>query len=182
MKSNPEPKSHTDYRAARKAFIAACEAAHADPIARVHPKISGPDGKPLFIDSVALGPRAAKKAVLIIADGAAASAAATALLQGGVILPKDTRLVVVHAFDPFSFAGTSQTDPEWSLAMMRAVAVEDLARVTDLTVLAFGAPIEGLTGFRPSQPSGGRLAIKPIAAKTGLKTLRKIVADELSRL
>ena len=155
--------------------------AHADPISRVHPKIAGPDGKPLFIDSVALGPRAAKKAVLIITGGAAASAAMTALLQGGVVLPKDAKLVLVHAFDPFSFAGTSQSDPDWSLAMVRAVATEDLARVTDLTVLTLGVPLEGLTGVLTSQLSRAQLAFKQIVAKTDLKTLRKIATDELSR-
>jgi predicted amidohydrolase len=33
-----------DYRAARKAFIQACEHAHVDSIARVHPSIAAPDG------------------------------------------------------------------------------------------------------------------------------------------
>ena len=177
-----EPNSHTDYRAARKAFIAACEKAHADPISRVHPKISGPDGKPLFIDSIALGPRTAKKAVLMIADGAEASAAMTALLQGGVVPPKDARLVLVHAFDPFSFAGASDKDPDWSLAMVRAVATEDLARVTKLAVLVFGMPTENLAGAFSPRLSGDRVAFKQIGPKTGMKALRKTVTDALAGL
>jgi len=114
-------------------------------------------------------------------DGAAASAAVTALLRDGVILPKDARLVLVHAFDPFSFAGTSQSDPEWSLAMMRAVAVEDLARVTDLTVLACGVPAARLADFHTPQTPKVRLVFKQVDAKPGMKMLRKIVTDELAR-
>ena len=177
-----EPNFHTDYRAARKAFIAACEKAHADPISRVHPKISGPDGKPLFIDSIALGPRTAKKAVLMIADGAEASAALTALLQAGVVPPKDARLVLVHAFDPFSFAGASDRDPDWSLAMLRAVATEDLAQVTKLAVLVLGMPAEGLAGALPPRLSGPRLVFKQIGEKTGAKALQKMVTDAFAGL
>jgi hypothetical protein len=177
-----EPNSHTDYRTARKAFIAACEAVHADPISRVHPKLPGPDGKPLFMDSVALGPRAAKKAVLLIADGAAASAGATALLQGGISLPEDARLVLVHAFDPFSFAGASGKDRQWSLAMLRAIATEDLAQVTNLTVLTLGTPEDGLADVLAPSRSKSRLAFKQLDAKIGVNPLRKMVADELFRL
>jgi Protein of unknown function (DUF2817) len=182
MANNPEPNSHTDYRTARKAFIAACEKAHADPISRVHPKISGPDGKPLFIDSVALGPRTAKKAVLVIADGAEALAVLTALLQTGAAPPKDARLVLVHAFDPFSFAGAPDRDPDWSLAMLRAVATEDLAQVTKLAVLVLGMPVEGLAEAFPARLSGPRLVFKQIAEKTGAKTLQKTVTSALAGL
>lgn len=177
-----EPNSHTDYRTARKAFIAACVTAHADPISRVHPKLSGPDGKPLFIDSIALGPRTAKKAVLLIGDGAAASAAMTALLRGGINLPADARLVMVHAFDPFSFAGASGQDRPWSRAMLRAIATEDLAQVTELAVLTLGLPEDGLSDVPTPRRSGTRLVLKQIDAKTGLKALQKIVTDELSGL
>lgn len=182
MPNNPEPNSHTDYRMARKAFIAACEAAHADPISRVHPKLSGPDGKPLFIDSVALGSRTAKKAVLLIADGAAASATMTALLRGGMNLPADARLVMVHAFDPFSFAGASGRDRPWSRAMLRAIATEDLAQVTEMTVLTLGLPEAGMSDIPSPRRSGIRLALKQADANTGIKALQKMVAGELSRL
>ena len=177
-----DPNSHTDYRAARKAFIAACEKAPADPISRVHPKISGPDGKPLFIDSIALGPRTAKKAVLIIADGAEASAVLTALLQAGIVPPKDARLVLVHAFDPFSFAGAPDKDPDWSLAMVRAVATEDLAQVTKLAVLVLGMPAVGLAGAFPPRLSGPRLVFKQVAEKAGAKALQKTVTAALAGL
>jgi Protein of unknown function (DUF2817) len=182
MKDNPESNSPTDYRTARKAFIAACAAAHADPISRVHPKISGPDGKPLFVDSIALGPRMAGKAVLLIADGARASTAMTGLLQGGVALPQDVRLVLVHAFDPFSFAGAAGKDRDWSLATVHAIATEDLARVTALTVLLLGMSEDDLANaLMPNRP-GMRLAFKQIDAKSGMKTLQKAVSGELSQL
>ena len=113
MPGNPEANSQPDYRAARKAFVAACEKARADTISRVHPSRTGPDGKPLFIDSVALGPRDAKKALLVIANSAAASSAMTVLLQGGVTIPDGVRLVLVHALDPFAFMGVPG-DPAWS--------------------------------------------------------------------
>ena len=154
MPQNPEPRSHANYRTARKAFIKACDKVHADAISRVHPKLPGPDGKPLFIDSVALGPRRAKKAALVIADGADASEALTALLEAGVAPPEDARLVLVHAFDPFSFAGAIGKDRDWSLAMLRDIATEDLAKVTDLTVLALGTTEGRLAEFLTSQRPG----------------------------
>ncbi len=158
MTRDPEANFVRDYRDARKAFIKACEIAHVDSIARVHPGASGADGKPLFIDSAALGPRDARKAVLVIADGAGASTALTALLAG-LSLPKKTRLVLVHAFDPFSFAGAEGQDRQWSLAMLRAIAREDLAQVTDLTVLMLGAADEDLAEVFAARAAGkqGRL-------------------------
>ena len=62
----PDP-SESLYRSARRAFIAACEAAHVDTVARLHPS-RDKDGKPLFMDSAALGPRLAQRAVLAIAN------------------------------------------------------------------------------------------------------------------
>jgi hypothetical protein len=130
-----------DYRILRRAFIAACEARGLDAIARVHPA-RGPDGKPLFLDSVALGPRDATKALLVVTTDAAGSRLLTALLQDGVTPPPGARLVLVHALDPAAFAGAA-SDPAWSAAMLRAVVTEDLAKaphpvVMDLT----GAPDE----------------------------------------
>jgi hypothetical protein len=180
MPQNPEPRSHANYRTARKAFIKACDKVHADAISRVHPKLPGPDGKPLFIDSVALGPRPAKKAALVIADGADASETLTALLEAGAAPPEDARLVLVHAFDPFSFAGASGKDPDWSLAMLRDIATEDLAQVTDLTVLALGTTEDRLAEFLTSRRPRIRLDLKQLSAKSGIKTLRKMLADAFS--
>src|SRR5215472_8050413 len=96
--------SETIYRAARRAFIAACEAAHVDSIARLHPA-KDKDGKPLFMDSAALGPRLATRAVLMIANDPAGSAILVDVLKTPPPLPAETKLVLVHALDPAAFAG-----------------------------------------------------------------------------
>ena len=109
MTTNPERYFPADYRQARRAFIAACEAAGADAITRAHPTARGPDGKPLFIDSTALGPRDAKRALLLISgthgvEGYFGSAVLTGLLREGVRPPEGARLVLVHALNPYGFA------------------------------------------------------------------------------
>src|SRR3569623_425090 len=101
MRGQPEsPESQTSYRTARRAFIAACEKAHVEAVARLHPA-RGPDGKPLFMDSAAVGPRHAAKAVLVVAYDASGSALIIELLAGKftAALPADTQLVLVHALD-----------------------------------------------------------------------------------
>lgn len=121
------------YRDARRAFIAAAEAAHVDTIARLHPRM-GKDGKPLFMDSAALGPRLATRAVLAIANEVAGSVLATALLKAKVPLPPDGRLVLVHAADPAAFPGVPDM-PDWALQMLSSVSTEDLSRVQGLGLL-----------------------------------------------
>ena len=96
--------SESAYRAARRAFIAACQTAHVDSIARLHPA-KDKDGKPLFMDSVALGPRHATRAVLVIAADVTGSIIMADLLKGGLAPPEDARVVLVHALDPAAFAG-----------------------------------------------------------------------------
>jgi hypothetical protein len=140
------------YRDARKAFIAACEHAHGGSIARVHPTALSPDGSHLFIDSVAFGSREAANALLVItgANGEAGllgSRVLAALLESEVMPLPGTRLVLVHALNPFGFAWGRQTnedglaldDPRagrsWSFAMLTAIATEDLARTLKLLVL-----------------------------------------------
>ena len=142
--------SESIYRAARRAFIAACEAAHVDPIARLHPS-RGPDGKPLFMDCAALGPRLAPRAVLVTANDAAGSAVMVALLKQKPVPPKDGRLVLVHALDPAVFAG-AKSDAAWPAAMLAAVATEDLSRVRELAVLPL---------IRAENPQGALAATLP---------------------
>jgi len=142
MPTGPEsPDNRKTYRAARRAFIAACEKAHIDTVARLHPS-KGPDGKPLFMDCAALGPRHAPRAVLVVGYGAADSELLVRLLKD-VAPPKDARLVLVHAFDPAAFAGV-QGDAAWPSAMLGAVATEDLSRVRNLAVLALSRADENL--------------------------------------
>src|SRR6188474_2967799 len=140
MPTRPESPRMT-YRAARRAFIAACENAHIDTVARLHPS-KGPDGKPLFMDCAALGPRRAARAVLVVGHDAAGTDLLIQLL-GTVSAPKDARLVLVHAFDPARFAGMPG-DAVWPSAMLGAVAVEDLSQVRNLGVLPLGRNGGGL--------------------------------------
>jgi hypothetical protein len=135
------PDYPSTYRAARRAFIAACEAAHVDTVARLHPA-KAPDGKPLFMDCAALGPRRAAKAVLVAGYDASGTDILIALLREST-LPADARLVLVHALDPALFAGVAG-DPVWPATMLTAVAAEDLARVRILGILALGQPGESL--------------------------------------
>ena len=88
------------YRQSRRDFIAAAALAGSDAIARVHPAL-GPDGKPLFCDSAAFGPRDGTRGLLLLVD---ADGAVTAFLTTGFVLPKGARLVAVHAPDPFAAA------------------------------------------------------------------------------
>lgn len=142
MPTGPEsPDNRKTYRAARRAFIAACEKAHIDTVARLHPS-KGPDDKPLFMDCAALGPRHAVRAVLVVGYDAAGSELLVQLLKD-IVPPKDARLVLVHAFDPAAFAGVPG-DPAWPPAMLGAVATEDLSRVRNLAVLALDRADEGL--------------------------------------
>lgn len=118
------------YRAQRRAFITACEAAKVETIARVQPG-AGADGKPLFTDTAALGDRLAERATLVLGNGAKSTAAQIALLK--LPPPPGDRLVLVHALDPAHFGGPA--DPAWALSILTAVATEDLSRVTMLVLM-----------------------------------------------
>lgn len=145
-----------DYRGARRAFIAACEKAGVDSIARVHPA-KGVDGKPLFMDSAALGPRLAKRAVAAIAQDLSGSRILTALLQKPITPPDGMRVVLVHALVP-----TGAERDDWLRASLQAVATEDLSRVRDLAVLALGEDRKDLE-IRPPQPDSVIHILPPAA-------------------
>ena len=121
-----------NYRQGRRDFIAACQTAGADAISRVHPA-RGPDGKALFCDSAAFGPRDAVRGLLLIAgpDGSV-----THILAQGFGLPKGARLVAVHALDPHARAwGRPGAPAGWPQKTLAAIAAEDLSRVKTLAVL-----------------------------------------------
>jgi Protein of unknown function (DUF2817) len=153
-------RGQKSYRAARRAFIAACEAAHVDPVARLHPA-KAPDGKPLFMDCAALGPRRAAKGVLVVAHDAAGTDMLTDLLRK-TAPPPDARLVLVHALDPAAFAGVAG-DPAWPPAMLGAVATEDLSRVRDLAVLALGKRDESLKPALQARLPNAAISVLPPA-------------------
>ena len=100
-----------DYRKARAAFIAACERAGLGVITRVHPSASGPDGKPVFMDTAVIGPRESGTALLLISgthgvEGYFGSGVQTGLLREGLAkrLKKGAKIVLLHALNPFGFA------------------------------------------------------------------------------
>jgi Protein of unknown function (DUF2817) len=159
MGSEPE----SIYRGARRAFIAACEAAHVDAIARPNPAKS-PDGKPLFMDCAALGPRHAPRAMLVVAEGAAGAGLLIGLLS--LSPPSDARLVLVHALDPAAFAGV-QGDPGWPPAMLAAVAAEDLSRVRDLAIMALDGDGEHLKSVLGMRMPGAKIRLLPAPAEIG---------------
>ncbi len=126
-------------------------------------------------------------------------------LEGGAPLPADTRLVLIHALNPFGAAwgrgenedGHSLDRPgseaSWSFAMLRAVLTEDLARVTKLRVLelalasrthvadANGGVLAGiLKTFRPAADI--RTARLSLAPDEALATGRAVVARALADL
>ena len=179
MPSKSETPNPPDYRTARKAFIAACVKARADTISRAHMGKSGPDGKPMFIDSVALGSRGAKKAVLVIANDIHASIAVTALLQGGLAVPDHMRLVVVHAPDPFAFMDVPG-DSGWSQAMLKAIATEDLSRASDLVILGCGIAEDELPAIFPTDRRI-RIIFKSMDTRTDPARMRRAVKAELAR-
>src|ERR1700710_1058648 len=110
---SPHPEEHfpADYRSARHAFIAACEQAGVDVIARVHPDVKGSGGKPLFLDTAVIGPRDAKKALLLMSathgvEGYFGSGVQTGLMREGLAgrVPKGSKIVLLHALNPYGFS------------------------------------------------------------------------------
>ena len=161
MRSDPgSPQNHLSYRAARRAFIAACEKAHVETVARLHPG-KAPDGKPLFMDCAAIGPRRAVKAALVVSYDSPGSETLIALLAE--TLPPDTRLVLVHALDPAAFAGV-EGDPAWPAAMLGAVATEDLSHVRHLAILALGRHDETLKTALQTHLPQAQITVLPQAA------------------
>ena len=108
---NPEGHFPADYRQGRHEFVAACEHANIDVISRVNPDVQGRDGKPLFLDTAVIGPRDAKKALLLISathgvEGYFGSGIQTGLMREGLAerAPKDTKIVLLHALNPYGFS------------------------------------------------------------------------------
>ncbi len=100
-----------DYRSARSAFIGAAESARLGVTSRLHPHATGADGKPLFLDTAIIGPREAKKALLMISathgvEGYFGSGVQTGLLREGLAarIPPGAKAVIVHALNPYGFS------------------------------------------------------------------------------
>jgi len=110
---NAEPEAHfpSDYRAARAAFLKACQAAGLSTLTRVHPQAKGRDGHALFLDTATIGDRNAKNALLLISgthgvEGYFGSGVQTGLLRQGLLTraPDDAKIVLLHAFNPYGFS------------------------------------------------------------------------------
>jgi hypothetical protein len=108
---NPAQHFPADYRSARAAFIEGAEAAGLGVTSRPHPQALGADGKKLFADTTTIGPRDAKKALLMISathgvEGYFGSGVQTGLLREGLAqrLPQGAKAVIVHALNPYGFS------------------------------------------------------------------------------
>jgi hypothetical protein len=98
-----------DYRSARAAFLDACGAADLGTTARVHPDATGRDGRALFLDTTVIGEREAQNALLMISathgvEGYFGSGVQTGLLRRGLPAPKGSKIVMLHALNPYGFA------------------------------------------------------------------------------
>jgi len=109
--TNPQDHFPADYREGRANFVAACEAAGLSVTARVHPRETGRDGKPLFLDVATIGERAAKSALLLISgthgvEGYFGSGVQTGLLREDLArrAPKGAKIVLLHALNPYGFS------------------------------------------------------------------------------
>lgn len=111
MSKAPEAHFPADYRAARHAFIEACESADLGVTSRVHPDAKGRDGKDLFLDTTTIGPREAEHALLLISgthgvEGYFGSGVQTGLIREGLAarVPKGGKIVLLHALNPYGFS------------------------------------------------------------------------------
>jgi hypothetical protein len=104
-----------DYRTGRSAFLNAAAENGLGVTSRMHPAAAGRDGGSLFLDTVEIGTRAAAKALLVISgthgvEGYFGSAAATAFLHGRPDAPAGTKIVLLHALNPFGFSWDRRGD------------------------------------------------------------------------
>lgn len=159
MHADPESYFPRDYRQARRGFIEAAQLRGIDVISRVYPTARGPDNKPLFLDTAALGPRDATRALLLLSgtngmEACFGSGVQTGLLREGLTPPEGARIVLVHAFDPYGFAWSGRPEAGdsaaarlgWSLAMLEAILTEDLRQVRKLTAIDLRTGSDGPGG------------------------------------
>jgi Protein of unknown function (DUF2817) len=100
----------SDYATARANFLAACKEAGLGNVTRLHPSAKTRDGKSLFLDTATIGERDAQTALLLISathgvEGYFGSGVQTGLLREGRLrAPKGTKIVLLHALNPYGFA------------------------------------------------------------------------------
>ena len=108
---DPQEATHyaPNYAEARMQFLAAATLAGAALANLVHPQ-RGPDGGELAIDLAWLGPREARRVLVLISgthgvEGYQGSAAQIGFLQNTArALPADTAALLIHGLNPYGFA------------------------------------------------------------------------------
>jgi len=101
----------TSYPEARAKFLAACDAAGFTLEALENPDALGREGEALFSDVASKGPADASNVLLVTSgthgiEGYCGSGCQTALVREGAfgVLPDGTRVLLVHAVNPFGFS------------------------------------------------------------------------------
>ena len=104
------------YEEARRLFCVTARQHGAEMSSYSHPALEGPAGEELAVDVACFGQACASKALLIVSgthglEGFLGSAAQIAWMKAwsGRELPADTRVVLVHAINPWGFAHLSRT-------------------------------------------------------------------------
>lgn len=99
------------YATARRAFLAAAGAAGATTAESLRSPHPGPQGAPLFVDAIRLGPPDAARLLVLISgthgvEGHCGSMIQTHLLDSGTLArrPDDMAVLLIHALNPYGFA------------------------------------------------------------------------------
>ena len=110
MQSDATSYFSADYAGARRKFLEAAQAASARMTSYLHP-LPGPRGEELATDVAEFGPANGRQALFVCSathgvEGFSGSAIQTGLMREGWPdrLPGGTRLILIHAINPFGFA------------------------------------------------------------------------------
>lgn len=171
--SDPFP---ADYRSGRRAFLSA--AVGLDTITRMHPQATGRDGKPLFVDTVVLGPRGAEDALLVLSgthgvEGYFGSGVLTAVLRENRFADGAQRIVLVHALNPFGFSFDRRAD-ENNIDINRNFV--DFARVPENPDYDRLADAVALADLSDAHLAAADAALNAFAARHGEEALQTALA------
>jgi hypothetical protein len=119
--SGQSPVDHSaafrpDYNSHRRRFLELCSQRGLQTRTLVHPR-TGPAGEPLATDLARIGPRSAKRVLMLVSgthgvEGFCGSAIQATLLSEIAEPPPETAVVLVHALNPFGFAWLRRTDAD----------------------------------------------------------------------
>lgn len=115
LKMNYDALFSQDYFEAREKFLKACEANGFEVKSQLHPNVTGPNDKPIYMDCAFKGPIEAKNLLVIISgthgpEGYCGSAVQYGLLENGFAKEwaKNHKIAFIHAHNPFGFAWDSR--------------------------------------------------------------------------